>query len=201
MKSLWVNFNLIIVLMLLSISANAQYLGDKIALENYAGKWKWETENESFTLYLIDTTWLWGEDATEVSCAIVGTYKYVKNDSTIVDNTGMHTDPIDMPIFAMEAQEYTDDNGSIWALWVVVEDTNTRKMSDDEYSTLKYSLGRSGPLLTMSLSHDHPWFEGIEEQMAAITGEDPNELKAITAGCKLPSFSCPEVVTFTKVVE
>lgn len=192
---------LIGIMIVLPFSSIAQYLGDKISLESYAGEWKWETDNESFTLYLRDTVWMWQSNDKEASHAIVGTYRYVKNGTVIIDNTGVCKSPADMPVFAMESPGHNDESGNVWALWVVVEDTNTRKLSDEEYSTLKYSLGRFGPLLTMSLTHTYPWFEGIEEQVAALTGEDPDELKAIVAGCRLSSFSFPEAVTFTKVVK
>ena len=178
--------------------ASAQYFGGKIDISCYTGEWRYENDGEIFTLYLRDTVWVWAGIDTH---SIIGTYKYSINDTVIVDNTlnCQVLSPVGMPIFG-EARDI-DELGNIWSLWVIVKDTNTEKRSDDEYSRLKYALGKKAPLLTMSLVGDIPWYAGIEEEMAAITGEDPNELKAVTAGCKLPYWSFPNNITFTKVIE
>lgn len=66
-----------------------------------------------------DTTWNWDG---EIFDDIYGTYKYIRNDSVIVDNTHMkpsyEIDVIDMPICGDANEE--DDKGNIWSLNVTL---------------------------------------------------------------------------------
>lgn len=101
-------------------------IGDTITIASYAGVWKWETENESLTFYLKDTTWIWV--STEFT-SIIGTYRYVKDGQVVVDNTSTNpssvSSPLRMPVFANIKE--MDEQGNTWDLYLCFLDTITGK--------------------------------------------------------------------------
>ena len=170
-----------------------------ITLKSYAGEWKWENENKTETLifYLRDTTWEWhGKELDH----IYGTYKYIRNDSVIVDNTNMkpssEIDVIDMPIYGGADEE--DDQGNIWSLYIEFNDTLTDKQSSYD-SSLSYSIGKNGPQLHLKLISQPAWWEGSEELLAR-SKEEEEKLKRLSKAYRLPGWSIPNNVTLTKVV-
>ncbi len=170
-----------------------------ITLKSYAGVWKWENENKTETLifYLRDTTWEWhGKELDHV----YGTYKYIRNDSVIVDNTNMkpssEIDVIDMPICG--SWDDMDDDGNIWSLYLDFTDTLTDKCSS-ENSSLTYSIGKNGPQLHLKLVSAPAWWEGNEDFLAR-SKEEEEKLKRLSKAYRLPGWSIPNNVTLTKVV-
>jgi hypothetical protein len=172
----------------------------KITLKSYAGEWKWENENktEILVFYLRDTTWNW---YGEIFDDIYGTYKYIRNDSVIVDNTHMkpssEIDVIDMPIYANAYHE--DDKGNILDLWLSFTDTLTEKQADGLNSFLIYSIGKVGPQLHIKLESQIAWWEGNEDFLAR-SKEEEEELKRLSKAYRLPGWSIPNNVTLTKVI-
>ena len=172
----------------------------KITLKSYAGEWKWENENktETLILYLRDTTWNW---YGEIFDDIYGTYKYIRNDSVIVDNTHMkpssEIDVIDMPICGEANEE--DDIGNIWSLWLSFTDTLTEKQADGMNSFLIYSIGKDGPQLHIKLESQIAWWEGNEDFLAR-SKEEEEKLKRLSKAYRLPGWSIPNNVTLTKVI-
>lgn len=179
---------------------SAQYLGDKITVQEYEGVWRWETESECFTLYLRDTVWKYLPGDKKEVHAIVGNYRYVR-DGVVVDNTNLNLSPNRMPIYGSENPMDTDGYGNMWSLRLIFTETDTMKKSDPDYSRLVYSLGRYAPQLRLELVGATMWFDGLEDQVAAISGENPDSLRAISTGCKRPYWSVPNNITFTKVIE
>ena len=171
----------------------------KITLKSYAGEWKWENENKTETLifYLRDTTWEWhGKELDH----IYGTYKYIRNDSVIVDNTNMkpssEIDVIDMPIYGGADEE--DDQGNIWSLYIEFHDTLTDKQSSYD-SSLSYSIGKNGYQLHVKLVSEPAWWEGNEDFLAR-SKEEEEKLKRLSKAYRLPGWSIPNNVTLTKVI-
>lgn len=174
----------------------AQYLGETITLESYEGEWKWETENESLIIYLRDTIWRPGVSPHNKH-SIIGTYKYVKNNVVIVDNTTRDTIPWYMPIYAIKSR--VDERGNLWELNLLFTDTVTGKESNEDYSTLVYSLGKGTPQLQINIASGTKWYDGIEDDVAR-TPEEAAKLKRLSAAAKLSGWSIPNNVTLTKVI-
>ena len=172
-------------------------IGDTITIASYAGVWKWETENESLTFYLKDTTWIWvSKEFTD----IIGTYRYVKDGQVVVDNTSTNpssvSSPLRMPIYA--GVHEIDENGNIWRLDLRFLDTITGKESSYEDSSLSYTVGKKGPELHINLIDEIKWYDGAEDDLAR-TPEEAARLKAKSRAARLPGWSIPNNVTLTKV--
>ena len=178
----------------------SQYLGDALTLSSYEGVWKWETQDESLVLYLRDTTWKWGNMDYRID--IIGTYKYVKNDCVIIDNTDIVPSALevllDMPIYAQIKEK--DEFGNIWVLRLLFKDTLTGKESSLLESTLMYSLGRYIPELTIRLVDDEKWYEGMEDELASSPAQ-AEKMKRKAQAAHLPGWSIPNNVVLKKVVD
>ena len=180
---------------LISSLSYAQVMENMSTVENFAGEWKWETEDECLIFYLRDTIWKASELGTEKH-SIVGTYKYYKNGALIVDNTGRDTIPWYMPIYASKSK--VDSDGFIRELRLLFKDTVTGKESCADYSTLTYSMGRFSTELYVYLADERKWYDGIEDEIAR-TPEEAAHLKQLSSAAKLPGWSIPNDVTLTKV--
>ena len=187
----------LVIFVFISNLGYAQYLGETITLESYEGEWKWETENECLTIYLRDTTWKIIPSKNEYYNDIIGTYKYVKNNVVIVDNTTRDTIPWYMPIYAIKSR--VDERGNLWELNLLFTDTVTGKESNEDYSTLVYSLGKGTPQLQINIASGTKWYDGIEDDVAR-TPEEAAKLKRLSAAAKLSGWSIPNNVTLTKVI-
>lgn len=192
-----IKFSLLFVgCLLVSYLGNAQFLGETITLESYEGEWKWETEDECLIIYLRDTTWRPGTSPRDKQ-NIIGTYKYTKNNVVVVDNIGRDTIPWYMPIYAFKKK--IDERDNIWELTLLFTDTITGKESNEDYSTLIYTLGKGVPQLQIHISSGTKWYDGIEDEIAR-TPEEAAKLKRLSSAAKLPGWSIPNNVTLTKVV-
>ena len=183
--------------LLVSYLGNAQFLGETVTLESYEGEWKWETGDECLIIYLRDTTWKIDPTKDEYYSDIIGTYKYIKGNTVVVDNTGRDTIPWYMPIYASKSR--VDEFGHAWELRLLFTDTITGKESNEDYSTLIYSLGRKAPQLQINIASGTKWYDGIEDDIAR-TPEEAAKLKRLSSAAKLPGWSIPNNVMLTKVV-
>lgn len=186
------------VCLISSVNLYSQYLGDVISISSYSGVWKWETEDECLTLYLRDTVWTWGNGAPKTD--IIGTYRYVKNNIVVVDNTDIIPSALpillDMPIYAHSREK--DDFGNVWTMSLLFKDTVTGKESSYAESTLSYSLGRHTPELSINLVSEEKWYEGAEDQLAR-TPQEAYNMRLKSQAAKLAGWSIPNNVVLKKI--